>query len=100
MIPELPSKVVAAKEELERFCSVQGTRGTLLDSEADFRRAKEKLPFGLIPFMTIEQTSWPDVYALDNSTMPVSVIVWSDHAIVARWDSFEGFLNWTRDEKG
>jgi hypothetical protein len=96
----LPLEVIAAKEELERFCSSQGVPGVLLGDEAEIRHASENLPHGLLPFLSIQESSWPDVYALDSSSKPPSVVVWSDHAIVARWDSFEAFLQWTRDAKG
>ena len=96
----LPSEVVAAKDELNRFCSSQGAPGVVLQSEADIQRAKEGLPEGLLPFMTIEQSAWSDVYAFDFSTVPPSVVVWADHAIVERWDGFDRFLQWMRDEEG
>ena len=100
MPSSLPSEVVAAKDQLDRFCSSQGAPGVVLQSEADIQRAKNGLPDGLLPFMTIEQSSWSDVYAFDFSTIPPSVIVWADHAIVERWESFDRFLKWTRDEEG
>lgn len=96
----LPSEVVAARDELNRFCSSQGASGVVLLSEADIQRAKEALPEELVPFMTIEQSSWSDVYAFDFLTMPPSVVVWAGHAIVERWDNFDRFLQWTRDEAG
>ena len=96
----LPSEVVAAKDQLNRFCSSQGAPGVVLQSEADIQRAKEGLPEGLLPFMSIEQSCWSDIYAFDFSTTPASVVVWADHAIVERWDSFDKFLEWTKDEEG
>ena len=93
----LPSEVAAAKDVLIRFCSSQGAPGVLVQSEADIQRAKEMLPEVLLPFMTIEQSSWSDVYAFDFSTSPPSVVVWADDAIVERWDSFDRFLHWARE---
>ncbi len=92
----LPSEVVAAKDQLNRFCSSQGAPGVVLQFEADIQRAKEELPEGLLPFMTIEQSSWSDVYSFDFSTTPPSVVLWADDAIVERWDSFDIFLEWTK----
>jgi hypothetical protein len=86
-----PPEFYAAKDELRRFCSVNGRSGSLLESEVDLRRASEGLPTALVPFMTVEEPSWPDVYAFDFSTSPRSVVLWSDHAIVKRWESFEKF---------
>ena len=71
-----------------------------MQSEADIQHAKEGLPEGLLPFMTIEQSSWSDVYAFDSSTTPPSVVVWADDAIVECWDSFDRFLEWTKNEEG
>lgn len=96
----LPSEVVAAKDQLSGFCSFQRVPGVVLQSEAEIHRAKEGLPEGLLPFMTLKQSSWTDVYSVDFSTTPPSVVVWSDHAIVERWDSLDRFLEWTKDEQG
>ena len=93
----LPPEFHATKDELRRYCSVQGRRGALLESEVELSRVRERLPTGLVPFMTIEEPSWPDVYAFDFSTNSPSIVVWSDHAIVRRWDSFESFLQWIDD---
>jgi hypothetical protein len=59
-------------------------------------RAQEGLPRGLLPFMVVEEPSWPDVYAFDVSSAPPTIVVWSDHAVVQRWGSFEAFLQWVR----
>src|ERR1041385_4809727 len=89
-------EVVASQDQLNRFCSSQGAPGVVLQSEADIQRAKEGLPEGLLPFMTIEQSGLSDVYAFDFSTTPPSVVVWAGDAIVECWDSFDRFLEWTK----
>src|SRR5262245_51146258 len=94
----LPSEVVAAKDRLNRFCLSEGAPGAVLESEADIQRAKQELPAGLLPFMAIQQSGWSDIYAFDFSTTPPSIVVWADDAIVERWDSFDRFLEWTKNE--
>ena len=96
---ELPLEVVAAKAQLDGFCSAQRAPGGVLRSEGDIHQAKVGLPEALLPFMTIEQSSWSDVYAFDFSSTPPSVVVWAGHAIVERWDSFHRFLEWTKTMK-
>ena len=93
---DFPKEFFSAKEELARFCSAQLSRSTLLCSESEILRAKKGIPDGLLPFMTVQEPSWPDVYAFDFSSTPAAVVVWSDHAIVERWQDFESFLNWIR----
>lgn len=99
MPSSLPSEVVAAKDELNQYCSSQGVPGAVLQSEADILRIGEDIPEGLIPFMAIQQSGWSDVYAVDPTTSPTSIVVWADHAIVARWGTFDQFLQWTKDQQ-
>jgi hypothetical protein len=93
---DLPQEFFSAQDELARFCSAQLSRSTLLCSESEILRAKEVIPDGLLPFMTIEEPSWPDIYAFDLSISPAAVVVWTDHAIVKRWQDFDSFLSWIR----
>jgi hypothetical protein len=97
MMTAFPAEFAAAKEELSRFCAAQGSRASLLQLGREVVHAEENLPKSLLPFMVIEEPSWPDVYAFDFSSSPPAVVVWSDHAIVERWDSFDAFLRWTRE---
>lgn len=96
MTPRFPSEFFAAQKELAQFCSAQTARASLLAAEADALRAKEGLPKELLPFLVIEESSWPDWYAFDFSSEPPTVVVWCDHAIVERWESFPAFLRWSR----
>ena len=91
-----PVDTSGAKEKLKRFCEAQVSRAYLLISDGEVMCAKEKLPEDFVPFMVVEEKSWPDVYAFDSSSKPASIVVWSDHAVVERWDSFEDFLRWIR----
>lgn len=93
---DFPKEFFSAKEELERFCSAQISRSALLSSEVDILRAMKGMPDGLLPFMIVEEPSWPDVYAFDVSTTPRAVVVWSDHAIIECWPDFDSFLTWAR----
>lgn len=96
MKADFPKEFFSAKEDLARFCSAQPSGSTLLCSDSEISRAKKEIPDGLLPFMIVEELSWPDVYAFDLSSTPPAVVVWSDHAIVQRWPGFDSFLTWAR----
>lgn len=71
----------------------------LLLSAGEISVDRERIPEELIPFMRIEQTFWPDFYAFDltSSSPEFKVVVWSDHAIVAEWETFPAFSQWVRE---
>jgi hypothetical protein len=94
MLAELPEAVVALKGDMKQFCSAQGGRSTVLDTEADFLHVYERLPGFLLPIMMIDRSGFPDVYAIDCSQ--ADVVVWCDDVVVKRWNSLESFRKWLR----
>jgi hypothetical protein len=98
MTTDHPAELLAAEADLLRFCAAQSSRAFLLTSRAAVLPVQEKLPKGLLPFLVVEESSWPDVYAFDFSSAPPAVVVWCDHAIVAKWDGFDVFLGWARQQ--
>jgi hypothetical protein len=71
----------------------------LLLSASEIAAAREGIPAALLPFMQVEQPSWPDIYAfeLDRDFPEFRLVVWSDHAIVMDWPSFPVFFQWIRE---
>lgn len=94
----LPKEFLAARGELTRFCAVQSSRAILLSSDSEALPTRGEFPEGLLPFMNIEEPAGWDLYALDFSWMPPAVVVWSDHAVVERWENFDVFMKWIRGQ--
>jgi hypothetical protein len=91
----------------EEFSALLGTESfrrafrdtRLLLSASEIAAGRESIPATLLPFMRVEQPSWPDIYAfdLDRDGPEFRLVVWSDHAIVMDWPSFPVFFQWVRE---
>lgn len=67
----------------------------LLCTPSEIETARENMPTNLLPFIREEQTQLSDFYAFDLSALQNDrVVVRSDHAIVADWNTFHAFLSW------
>ena len=88
-----PVELVSAKEELVRFCASELLPSHIVISMTEAVRLQEQMPSSLQTFIVTEQSTWSDVYALDTSLTPSSVVIWAEDAIVRRWDSSRLFCN-------
>jgi hypothetical protein len=71
----------------------------LLRTASEIEAARANLPVSLVPFMREDQQQWPDIYAFSaDDRQRERIVVWSDHAIVAGWDTFDAFLDWVRGD--
>ena len=69
----------------------------LLRTPFERKAVCETIPPALLPFMIEELPQWPDIYAFDLTDPERDrVVVWSDHAVVAEWNTLDEFLNWIR----
>jgi hypothetical protein len=72
----------------------------LLLSAAEVAAERDELGHALIDgcllsFLHDEQGECPDIYGFDLSD-PGRIVAYSVHAIVQRWNSRDGFLDWVR----
>ena len=98
--------VISPEHVLEILAAMVGTdafrarlpNAHLLNEPAEIEEAREDLPASLLPFMRVEEPQWPDIYALDlDDHHRNRIVVWSDHAIVAGWNTMDDFLSWLRE---
>ena len=91
-VVEQLTPVIATPAFRDRFPTAR-----LLRTPSDCEAACEKTPPALLPFMIEEHPQWPDVYALYLADPELDrVVVWSDHAVVAEWNTFDELLDWIR----
>lgn len=99
----MPMGNVDIERALESLFAVADTPGfrkrfpkaQLLKTPVEIESAREVLPDELRPFMREDQLSPPDVYAFDlGDPLKGKIVVWNGHAVVADWESMDGFLEW------
>jgi hypothetical protein len=87
------------KTELHHFFDSMRVPAHFVETADEIAQLQDELPPGLSPFAVVEQPGWRDVYATVPNGLATAVVVWADHAIVARWESFDGFLSWSRSQR-